>query len=265
MPCTWHVQSVPFPRRDFIFHRFPSSLGNRSDNRSSSCDFPGALIVASGSRVSTASPKKERVAKAHFFLHQPLSRRNCCSLLSQLEGCSEYRFRWSRNDRPDCRRKSIIKRSRERRPNCGRNREQRAAVPRARAHLIRVIKDTRESKQIEPHARPTLEGFRTAGHGLMHNAALGNAHREGLKRAQKSHRRLSRCFITRNWLLHSFRRVSRHRAREWDLRKVPYASLESPLLLRASPPPSSSPPPRRALVFSAAARAFPGCKDTFPG
>jgi len=45
-------------------------------------------------------------------------------------------------------------------------------------------------------------------------------YQEGFKRTQKS-RRLSRCFITRNWLLHSFHEVSRHHTRrEWDLRKI---------------------------------------------
>jgi len=75
-----------------------------------------------------------------------------------------------------------------------------------------------------------------AGHGLMHNAALGNAHRadSGLERAQKSHRRLSRCFIARNWLLHSFHGVSRHRALEWDLRKASLTQASN--LLPAAPP-----------------------------
>lgn len=72
----------------------------------------------------------------------------------------------------------------------------------------------------------------------LNAAIIYCGYQEGFKCAQKS-RRLSRCFITRNWLLHSFHGVSRHRARrEWDLRKT---------FTQATIPPLNY----SALVFSA--------------
>lgn len=69
--------------------------------------------------------------------------------------------------------------------------------------------------------------FCTTCYGLMLNKCC-HGH-QGFKCAQKNHRRLSHCFITCNWLLHSFHKISRHRARKWNLRKSLAQTLNPPL------------------------------------